>query len=370
MIVLLVVLYLVVVAAKPQPQTRWLEEEDTPQLSDAVVGDYATVRLSLSLWDPQSLSGQELAEVIADPILQNNVVRSLQQVLCSVSDTRIVSRAAALFDESLLDDYDVCVQTYGRPRKSGLGRRVTVLQTQPEIETVQVTRLGVVWSLWSVSWTTLRVGDLYVSEAIMNNPYVPITDVEELAVRAMENVAQLSLNINIMEDDFDDLLRTNLRSRRLYASVTSDEIETFAAAAIDYKERFTYSPRLWYPLRLWGFTMLLSLFSIVTLLMLAASCRRRRLEHLAKHSSPREVLNLGSAEYVDNLLLHSPSSNFQPKLGSTSIEGGGNGLCEPCDDSPSVVSSLGTPYGDVQADPSDERPKTWVNSCGFPLVYT
>ena len=344
---------------------RWLEDveqippPDTPQVTD-VLAEYATVRLSLSLWDPQAISGDELKDIVEDPEVRNGVVRSLEQVLCTVSDTRVISRAAALFDASLLDEYDACVQIFGHSRNSQVERQVSILQTKPQIEIVQVTRFGTIWSLWSVSWTTLKVGDLYVSEAIMNNPYVPITEVEELAVQAMENVAQLSLNINIVEDDFNQLLRENLRSRRLYASVTSDEIETFASAALDYRDRFTYNPRGWYPLRIWGVSLLFGYSGLVGVLMLIAGCRRRWLDQ--KGRAPQEVVNLGSAEYVDDLLLHSPSSTLVPRsMSRTGLHQTLSFDESDTDGTPSLVSSLGAPYAGTEEIPAKNESKSWFS---------
>jgi hypothetical protein len=189
--------------------------------------------------------------------------------------------------------------------------------------------IGYQWTVWTIQYTIVQIGDVYIEEAIQNHPSQPdynttdttntdlnIQDVSQAAVQSMIAVLQLTVDVNCMDGTLDTILQSTRRSTSsrsdqhlendpfLYCSpvvavvvhndtttnpttTTTDEyyndnfmIRKWSTIYETYQQRYTYTPRLWYPMRIAGLCLLAT-----TLFLLLGLCtlsrRRRRQRHPA-----------------------------------------------------------------------------------------
>jgi hypothetical protein len=179
--------------------------------------------------------------------------------------------------------------------------------------------IGYQWTVWTIQYTIVQIGDVYIEEAIQNHPSqqntdLDIQDVSQAAVQSMIAVLQLTVDVNCMDGTLDTILQSTRRTSSssdkhleedpfLYCSpvvavvvnndtstnptttTTTDEyyndnfmIRKWSTIYETYQQRYTYTPRLWYPMRIAG----LCLFATTIFLLLGLytlSRRRRRQRH-------------------------------------------------------------------------------------------
>jgi hypothetical protein len=224
------------------------------------------IRISLSIWAAQVDSEADLLIVLEHDSVQNGIANAVLQVLCSVTDLRLVDRAGTFFDTEILDMFDTCRQFSGRGRRERDRRRRRRTQEassstspMPAVvsawhKTAVMLRVSddLLWSTWTFTFPVLRVGQLYIEEAMMNNQGISIADIGDAAVEALEQVSQLALDVSMMEGKLDDILHRTVDARILYASPVLQETSVFPTAALDYEENFQFNARLIYPMRVCG----------------------------------------------------------------------------------------------------------------------
>lgn len=148
------------------------------------------------------------------------------------------------------------------------------------------------WTVWTVTYTALRIGDIYFAEALQNDPTMETNGVEmqNAALYAMQQVLQLALNVNAMNGRFDTLLQRQnfgLKTIPIYSSPLRHEIERFPAARLatessgwdkdNNNNTAMFMPRVWYPMRFAGMILLVATIGFLWTLFRAAKRRRKRI---------------------------------------------------------------------------------------------
>jgi hypothetical protein len=138
------------------------------------------------------------------------------------------------------------------------------------------------WTVWTLQYTLLQVGDVYIAEALQNAgaDNLDIATLAPAAAQSMRAVLQLTLDVNGMDGTLDALLQqpntTTLRDARLYCSPVQEARNKCATIAAQYASSF--QPRTWYPMRMAGLVLwVLTAMAMVGLPHLAARRRRRKM---------------------------------------------------------------------------------------------
>jgi hypothetical protein len=209
---------------------------DSRQLQD----EEENLVLEFSLWHPRfraqdAISGD--SDLFLDPVLD-----IVQNFLCDETDLVVMQ-----------DDQDVCQRTENPEGQSKIAYSNFVVSdgAQDHIR----------WTTWVFSYGILRVGDLFVDQAN------EVMDGQE----AMENVAQLALDVQILEGAMDERLE-DLRARM---SLVGQESEAFEEVVLDFMQYWDYSAGA-KALRWVGVVMLL--VNLVMLTLLTRLGRERRLD--------------------------------------------------------------------------------------------
>jgi hypothetical protein len=138
------------------------------------------------------------------------------------------------------------------------------------------------WTVWTLQYTLLQVGDVYIAEALQNADHnLDIATLAPAAAQSMRAVLQLTLDVNGMDGTLDALLQqppntTTLLRKDVYCSPVQEARNKCATIAAQYASSF--QPRTWYPMRVAGIVLwVLTALAMVGLPHLAARRRRRKM---------------------------------------------------------------------------------------------
>jgi hypothetical protein len=160
----------------------------------------------------------------------------------------------------------------------------SILDAAPyAISVVPVNDDGFAWTVWTLQYTLLQVGDVYVTEALQNYPADgDIAALAPAAAQSLRAVLQLTLDVNAAT--LDALLlsrRSNGTSSfddddaALYVSPVEEALRKWQALAAQDAPN-DWQPRTWYPLRTAGLVLwVLTVLVAASLPRLAARRRKR-----------------------------------------------------------------------------------------------
>lgn len=249
-----------------------------------IVEQQSEIHVSLSIWAAQLTTSDDHLALLYNKGVQEGVIDAVLQVLCTVTDLRLVDRAATFFDPEVLDMFDTCSTSRGRRRRRTQGEPLmaAVMSAWPEVSTMLRGSNDLLWSTWTMKFPLLRIGELYIVEAMMNNEGISLLEIDDAANEALEQVVQLAMDVNMMEREFDDILHRTVEEHILYAAPITQEKEMFTMAAFDYEKRFKFTARSIYPMRVCGVLMMFSSILIFVLLIISSRLRRIRIQKEAE----------------------------------------------------------------------------------------
>jgi len=295
--------------------------------------NYEDEKLSLqaSLWFPSRNSPALLETFLEENELEDAVTASLEQLLCEESTDLVLTEQTSITrttttssssssntdnSTSTIDNndndsgtprlqmVDVC-GNYNQRSSSSNSRRTrnrnlqqttagdtpSILHRTPTVWIEQTSNQGFTWSVWSFEYQVLHVGEIFVEEAIMNansagggdaannDAGLTLTELAPAAVAAMQEVVQLTLDVNMMEGRLDEIFRERLPVVVYSLPVvvdSTDEEDYWSAAQADFEENYIFQPRTWYPMRYAGIALLVT--TIGGYLVLWKLAQRRRLK--------------------------------------------------------------------------------------------
>jgi hypothetical protein len=269
----------------------------------STTNDALQISLELSIWSNDESAQTSLVNDDDSTLaiaIRSSVVKSLQELWCTAL-TNVELLADDTRDNVCLDherirqirriqsdtnsNSNVTTQSMVRATPA----RITVRAARSN-ETTSSSSLVLSWTEWKVTYTVVAIGDLYVAEAVQNNPTMDISAVPAAALLAMQAVWQLTLDVNAMDTTLDALLSKNVNTKQqpslvLVSSPLRHEVERFTAAATaaDAAQNAamsswnttasSFEPRVIYPMRIGGIV-----FWILTVLWVQglAHCAKRR----------------------------------------------------------------------------------------------
>lgn len=257
-------------------------------------GQPLKVTLRFSLWFPDFWEEdyQELSSDDAENPIRQGVLASVMDVICNEDDLIVT--------DPLVGDSDICPDRLYQSSDSGA--RTTVvdeLRRKLQDETRQADQHGpssflssvpevivrtfqteeLLYSTWIVQYPVLLIGDIYIQEAIQNEPNLPYAKWWDSSVKAMEQVIQLALDVSIMEENFDTALRDSFKifmkePPRVYSSPIRKEEDGFGAVLEAMYEKNAYVKPTFSAMRAAGIVMLI--LTLLTMMALQKLAKRRR----------------------------------------------------------------------------------------------
>jgi hypothetical protein len=283
-------------------------------------GQLLKVTLRFSLWFPdnQNFDVYALSNDKENAILRS-ILFSTLDVICSEGDMAVQN--ANQIDECQTRPYQ-STPTVSPEDALGQFGAPSVLSSVAEVIVRQIEGEGLVWSTWIVRYAVQQIGDLYVSEALMNQPELPFSVLADSAVEAMQQVLQLALDVSIMEGQFDTALRATMKTImkhpvRVFSSTLRNEQEVFGDVKEGLLAANVYEFKRFSTMRLSG--ILVMLWTLLTYYLLNKLAARRRKALIRKErqleAHRQETLTepplLASPEGVEKMLAQS-SHRLQP----------------------------------------------------------
>lgn len=296
---------------KQQQQARHLQYASLSSSSSNNNSNQWWLSLSFSIWIPMANADLNVTVYQDDDTnpIRVSILQALERLLCSQTDMILTDPTITTTTSSTTTTVagsnvsNVCTRQQqqqssryrhrSRRRKrrslisSSSSSTVTpsVLDRTPTaVQIVRRAESGWNYAVWNVSYAIVSIGDVYVEEALQNEPNIAIDAVEAAAVHAMQQVVQLAVDVNAMDGSLDQwiqqqqlLLQLNQRVTAVYSSPVQQEAVRFAlAAADDARNTVPISPT-WYPLRTAGGVVLVLSIALWTTLGTLARYRRRRI---------------------------------------------------------------------------------------------
>jgi len=266
--------------------------------------DQLKMTLRFSLWFPDfNREGLSLAVLSGDEtdLIRQDVLQVVAQIICEEGEISIQNQ----------NGQDIC-------RSPETETYPSVLESSPEVIVRERSQDDVVFTTWIVRYLVDQVGDVFVNEALQNEP----GDIsEEAFVQAMQQSLQIALDVRIMERSFDALLKEafadNSRNPiRAYSSPIRKESETFGRIQNDLLVINTYTMKKWSAMRITGIVMAFIIL-VFTSVLNRLAMRRRKL--LRKEEKMRR-LTLEHDEPVHTMLSSPKSVETMLELSSNTIE--------------------------------------------------
>ena len=279
---------------------RMLQEDESN------VDRYLRMTLRFSVWFPDFTddSDYDIDVWSSDPdnTIRKAVLNASLQTLCDEGDMMVVAFGDD-FDPSAAQD--ICVSRRNDDGGSSSRRRrrrlevtrhledstnfgaPSILADDPHVMVRLRARDRFTWSIWTLRYTVLQIGDLYIQEALQNEPGLQFSELAQSSTNAMQQVAQLALDLSIMEGTFDLTLVSGLEISvegqpvRVHSSPIRREVETFGAVYNDLYAESVYEPETFSIMRISGVVLLLFTISTYFALPMLAKRRRRMLTRKA-----------------------------------------------------------------------------------------
>lgn len=196
----------------------------------------------------------------------------------------------------------------------------SIVYRTPSLNITAIRQAGYIWTIWTLEYDIYQVGDIYIYEALMNQPEllwtkyssnnnnnnntttttnnegngIQLLEIRNAALQAMQYVVQLATDVNIMEGKLDEIIKMQQQQSKLianesrmgtstklpndaivYSSPVGKEIMVWELAWEDYMTKYTYTARSGlYPMRLSG--MILFVLNGIIYLSLYWLARNRR----------------------------------------------------------------------------------------------
>ena len=284
------------------------------------------VSLDISLWIPSTDNTD--GSSIDMTRIEQGVLEALLELLCTEIDVT-VKDASTTQNVCALHNYD----RRQRQLLPTIGSS-SVIQGNPMASIRPLQRLDLssprseYYAVWTVQYTAVTVGELYVQMAMQKNATLFFLDNQdaqllEPAVQIMQQTIQLALDLSVMERDFDRLLRKHVTATAatVYSSPVGREATIFAKRQEDMtvaqksgRDTSRYQQHAWNPMLISGLALLWTTVSVTATLCWLASQRRMRLvdeEQQAGETTTTQDATaylLQSPEGVDSLLKKSAAS--------------------------------------------------------------
>jgi hypothetical protein len=196
-------------------------------------GQILRITLRFSLWFPNfEEEDYDLDSFSNDPDnnIRQGVTEAFLDVLCSESDLLVhgyfgndvcKTRLYKSTENRRLDESSAA--QFGAP---------SIIASDPEVIVRRKGSEPLVWSTWIVSYPVLQIGDIHIQEALLDQPNLPFSLLADSSAKAMEQVAQLALDVSIMEGNFDRVLKETFEiimddPMRVYSSPVRKELDAF-----------------------------------------------------------------------------------------------------------------------------------------------
>jgi hypothetical protein len=256
-------------------------EEPLPQTTTGLF----LLPMELALYDPTARTDHRSIDLrTATPI----VTAALQVIFCSlVQDLILVNEQNQnVCDSNHDNEADVTDSVVLNGNRTAASTLPSILDAAPysvDILLVQDDRLSSSsWTIWTLHYTILQVGDVYIAEALQNaNPLaagsggLDIASLAPTAAQSMHAVLQLTLDVNCMDGTMDAWLHQN--TTHFYCSPVEEARNKWAQVDAAYQQQ-SFVPRKgpWYPLRVTGIVLwVLTVLVALGLPWLAARRRKR-----------------------------------------------------------------------------------------------
>jgi hypothetical protein len=205
-----------------------------------------------------------------------------------------------------------------------------IIDKDPLVTVRRRARGSLTWSIWTLRYTVLQIGDIYIEEALQNQPELALSDLAESSVIAMQHVMQLGLDVAIMEGAFDESLAATFAQfsivqerqppdglvrlpLQVHSSPIRLEVETFTALNTELYTGDFYNVPKFSLMRLAGLALFFGTVVCLLFLQLLARRRRRAMTHASRvtpagrsrDGETEDTVVLGSRQGVEEMLQNS-----------------------------------------------------------------
>jgi hypothetical protein len=278
--------------------------EHTPVVS--VLEEISAVSLTFSVAFPDDEYSAVTLETRGNAA-QQGVLEAVVQVLCE--SVRVVHGSA-----------NVCDLLEPQARFFQSNYDVSSLDADPNVIVTTVSSANMSWSTWDVTYTVQDLGqDMFnmIPPEKSDNAFL-------VALEMLQEGIQLALDISIMEEAFNMLLRDSVETRAVASPIGQEETIFASLPESSSISISDFTPRMWNGLRFGGVAILsLTFLGYAALVYLSANRRKNILLQLA-HQRKMDHIVLQTPDGVDALLAQSAQFSMPPHLQSQPAIGDSN----------------------------------------------